>query len=142
VWMRILYREPVTTTQYTVGKTDMLTNTEVSLAGSEEVLTVTVQISANYEQGADLLGATVTGTVASNFDAVTGTLTLSGSNAAVDYAAAIKTVSFSSTTSADPASSRTVTWSIYGASGLLDSKTMEIVVEQGSKDIYLPLVIR
>ncbi|MFK7803735.1 MAG: hypothetical protein AB8G95_19030 [Anaerolineae bacterium] len=131
-FMRILNREPMTTTAYSIGVTDTLTNEQVTLVGSEEILTVTVQISANYDQGFDSLNAAVTGTISSNFDAPSGTLTLSGSNVTADYAAVIKTISFQTSTSADPAPPRTVTWSIFGASGLLDTADIEIVINQAA----------
>lgn len=127
-FMRFLYREPITMTQYSIGVTDTLTNGQVTLIGSDEVLTVTVQISANYDQGFDLLNAVVTGTIVSDFDASSGTLTLKGSNVTADYAAVIKAISFQTNSSANPAPPRTVTWSIFDRTGLLDTADIEIVI--------------
>ncbi|MFN0262801.1 LamG-like jellyroll fold domain-containing protein [Tepidamorphus sp. 3E244] len=75
--------------------------------------TASVQITANYVQGEDILGFVDTANITGLFDALTGTLTLTGTNATVaDFQAALRTVTYENTSDDPSADSRSVSFSV------------------------------
>ena len=57
----------------------------------------TIQITGNYQDGQDVLSFTDTGTITGNWNAATGTLTLSGSDTVANYEAALRAVKYTNT---------------------------------------------
>lgn len=141
VFMRILNRTPVTQTTYTSSSPAQAASEHIQLVGDESVVSVTVQISANFETGIDQLQAVVTSPVTSSYDAASGMLTLSGSTSFADYEKAVKAVKFESS-SENIDDLKTVTWTVYGPSGVLSTVDTYIKIEPSSSTIYLPFVIR
>ena len=76
---------PVTST-ITVGDPD-----NTSLDGA------TIQISAGYQAGEDVLSYTNTAAIMATWNAATGTLTLTGSDTLANYQAALRTVRYQNT---------------------------------------------
>jgi hypothetical protein len=76
---------------------------------SPNLASATVQITANYVNGEDVLGFSNTATITGTFDALTGTLTLTGSDTVANYQAALASVTYFNTSSTPSGASRTVT---------------------------------
>ena len=74
------------------------------------IASATVQITANYQNGFDLLSFSNTGTITGVFVPVSGTLTLTGSDTPANWQAALRTVKYSNTSNNPTTMSRTVTW--------------------------------
>jgi hypothetical protein len=70
----------------------------------------TVQITNNYQTGQDVLAFTDTATITGSFTAVSGTLTLTGSDSLANYQAALRSVTYQNTSDNPSPASRTVTW--------------------------------
>ncbi|MEM7259662.1 MAG: hypothetical protein AAF404_19990, partial [Pseudomonadota bacterium] len=67
-----------------------------------------IQISSNYHAGEDLLQFTDTSNISSSWDAVTGTLTLSGTDSVINYQAALRSVFYSNSSESANSSTRTI----------------------------------
>ena len=74
-------------------------NVVVADADSTQATGATVKVSAGYTAGADTLGFVNGNGITGNFDAATGTLTLTGNAPIADYQAALRSVTFASTAS-------------------------------------------
>jgi hypothetical protein len=76
---------------------------------SANLVSATVQITGNYVNGEDVLGFSDTATITGSFDALTGTLTLTGSDSVANYQAALASVTYVNTSPTPSGASRTVT---------------------------------
>ena len=83
---------------------------------STQISGATVQITGNYANGQDVLAFANTATITGSFNAVTGTLTLTGADTLANYQAALRTVTYTNTSNAPSALTRTVTWNATDAS--------------------------
>jgi large repetitive protein len=81
----------------------------VSDVDSANLASATVQITANYVNGEDVLGFTNTATITGSFNAATGTLTLTGSDTVANYQAALASVTYVNTSDNPSGAARTVT---------------------------------
>jgi large repetitive protein len=79
-------------------------------ADTTSLTTASVQISANYVNGEDLLAFSNTATITSSFDAATGTLTLTGTDTVANYQAALRSVSYADNSDNPSTAARTVTF--------------------------------
>lgn len=71
----------------------------------------TVQVSGNYQQGLDLLAAVTAGTgISQSFDAVSGTLVLSGIDSLANYQMVLRTVTYRTTSIQGSTALRTLTF--------------------------------
>jgi hypothetical protein len=70
----------------------------------------TVSITANFASGQDVLSFTPSGAVTGSYNAATGVLTLSGSDAVATYQTVLRSVKYSNSSQNPSAASRTVTW--------------------------------
>jgi hypothetical protein len=82
----------------------------VTDADSTNLTGATVQITANYVNGEDVLSFVTIGAISGSFNAVSGTMTLSGSDTVANYQAALRTVKYANTSDNPSTLSRTVTW--------------------------------
>ncbi len=72
-----------------------------------------IQISANYRSGEDLLMFTNTATIAGSWNAATGTLSLSGLDTASNYQDALRAVRYQNLSEAPDVATRTLTWTAF-----------------------------
>jgi hypothetical protein len=72
----------------------------------------TVSITANFASGQDVLSFTPSGAVTGSYNAATGVLTLSGSDAVATYQTVLRSVKYSNSSQNPSAASRTVTWTV------------------------------
>ena len=86
---------------------------------STNMSSATVQISGNFESGADVLAFTNTSTITGAWNAQTGTLTLTGSDSLANYQAALRSVTFDNTS--------------RGSQSALD-RTIDFTVNDGTTD--------
>ncbi len=84
-----------------------LTVTDVDTA---TLTTATVQISANYVNGEDVLGFTNTASITGTFNAATGTMTLTGTDTVAHYQTALESVTYIDTSENPSTLARTVTF--------------------------------
>jgi hypothetical protein len=87
----------------------------VSDADSANIQGATVTISAGFQSGADVLSFATIGPISGSYNAGTGVLTLTGTDTAANYQAALRTVKFNNT-SDNPTASRTITWVVTDSS--------------------------
>ena len=78
----------------------------------------TVTISGNYANGQDVLSFTNTANISGSFNAVTGTLTLTGTDTVANYQAALRTVMYFNASENPSSLPRTVTWVVDDGSGI------------------------
>lgn len=72
----------------------------------------TVEITANYENGNDILGFVDQFNITGSFDAGTGILTLSGTDTVANYEAALRSITFSNTSNSPSELTRTITYQV------------------------------
>src|SRR5206468_5115818 len=77
-----------------------------SLAGA------TVQLTANYISGQDILSFTNTANITGVFNAGTGALTLSGSDTIGNYQSALRSIKYTNTSENPSTAARTVSWQV------------------------------
>ncbi len=119
----VLRRMEATTLKYTVGDaaTPVSTSLDVAWERSDrlDVLTqATVKISANYQADQDVLSFTNTCGITGSWNALTGTLTLSGSDSVANYRKALRTVTYSNDSDVPSSAVRTVSFQVWSAAGL------------------------
>ncbi|VIO68212.1 Endo-1,3-1,4-beta-glycanase ExsH [Bradyrhizobium ivorense] len=86
-----------------------LTVTDVDTA---TLSSATVQISANYVNGEDLLAFTNTANITGSFNAATGTLTLTGTDTVANYETALRSVTYNDNSDNPSTLARTVTFTV------------------------------
>ncbi|MEO5329138.1 MAG: DUF4347 domain-containing protein [Magnetococcus sp. THC-1_WYH] len=103
-----------------------ITVTDVDNANLQSAV---VQISANYQSGADQLLFTNTGNITGSWNAATGTLTLTGSDTKANYQAALRSVQYQNISDAPSALSRTVSFQVNDgtASSIVDTATVDVI---------------
>ena len=77
---------------------------------SANLTTATVQISANYVNGEDVLAFTNTANITGSFNAATGTMTLTGTDTVANYQTALGSVTYTDTSENPSTAARTVTF--------------------------------
>ena len=87
----------------------------------------TIQISGNYVNGEDLLSFVDTANIAGSFDALTGTLTLTGSDTIANYEAALRSVTYTNTSENPSNATRSVDFKVND--GALDSNTQTRTID-------------
>jgi gliding motility-associated-like protein len=81
-----------------------------------------VQITGNYQNGQDVLSFVNTASITGSWNALSGTLTLTGSDTKANYASALRTVKYNNTSENPSALARTV--SFVSTDGSLNSNTV------------------
>jgi hypothetical protein len=106
---------PVVTAGHTLNYTenDLATAIDPAIAVSDvdsaNLASATVQITGNYANGQDVLAFANTATITGSFDALTGKLTLTGSDSVANYQAALRAVTYVNTSENPSGLARTVT---------------------------------
>ena len=77
-----------------------------------DIESAVIQITGNYANGEDVLAFTNTGTITGVWDAVTGTMTLTGSDTLANYEAALRSVTYENTSDDPSALTRTVSFTV------------------------------
>jgi large repetitive protein len=107
---------PVLTAGGTLGFTEgdpaTAIDTTITVADNDstDLASATVQITGNYQNGADVLAFTDTATITGVFTAGTGTLTLTGTDTLANWETALRSVTYRNTSDAPTTTVRTVTW--------------------------------
>jgi large repetitive protein len=99
---------------YTEGDpaTAITSTLTVSDVDSANLASATVAISAGYQSGADVLAFTNQNGITGSWNAVTGTLTLTGSASLTDYQTALRSVTYANTSDAPTTNTRTVSFQV------------------------------
>src|SRR5205085_12428315 len=84
----------------------------VSDVDSANLTGATAQITANYINGQDILSFTNTANITGTFDALTGKMTLAGTDTVANYQAALRAIKYNNTSENPSASPRTVSWQV------------------------------
>ena len=92
------------------------------------MVSATIQITGNYQNGEDVLSFTNTGTITGAWDTGTGTLTLTGSDTLANYQAALTAVKYQDTSDNPSTLDRTVTWTVYDGTDYSAPQTSTITV--------------
>lgn len=98
---------------YSRGTAAVVVAQTATIADSDSInlMGATVQISANYQNGQDVLGAVTTGTaITAVFDAVSGKLTLSGLASLASYQTVMNSVTYKTNSTAANLLTRTLTF--------------------------------
>ena len=81
-----------------------------------------VQITANYQNGQDVLAFTDTANISGSWDAATGTMTLTGADTLANYQTALRAVTYENTSENPNTTARTVSFTVND--GDVDSNTV------------------
>ncbi len=109
--------------------------------GSSTISSATVTISSGFQNGQDVLGFTNTANITGSYTATSGTLILSGSDTAADYAAALSTVTYQDTSRNPNTTPRTITFQFQDANSVYSntrSDTVNVVRVDQAPTISLP----
>ena len=91
-------------------------------ADSINLTGATIQVIANYQNGQDILAATSGSGITVSYDAVSGTLTLSGTSSLAAYQTVLRSVTYKTNTSAASTLTRTIGFTLND--GLAPSSTV------------------
>jgi large repetitive protein len=91
----------------------------VSDVDSANMASATVKITGNYVNGQDVLGFTTQNGITGSFDALTGTMNLTGSSSLANYQAALDSVTYFNSSDNPSGADRTVSYTVND--GTLDS---------------------
>ncbi|WP_349369674.1 DUF4347 domain-containing protein [Salinarimonas sp.] len=101
----------------------------ISDPNSDTISGATVQITGNYQNGADILAVTDAHGITSSWNAVSGVLTLSGTASEAEYQAVLRTLTFSNASDAPTIATRTLTYSVTDTgSGSPGTATRDVTV--------------
>ncbi|MGJ8569716.1 MAG: tandem-95 repeat protein [Hoeflea sp.] len=105
----------------------LLTATSVSDVDDTHLESASIQITGNHASTEDVLDFTDTATITGHFNALTGTLTLTGADTLANYQAALASVTYRNTSDDPSAAQRTVTWTVND--GDVNSATVTTTVD-------------
>jgi hypothetical protein len=88
----------------------------------------TLQITANYANGEDMLNFTPQGGISGSWDSTTGTLTLSGTASIATYDTALQSVTFDNSNENPSAAARTVSISVHDGDAPSTTRTRTVTV--------------
>ena len=94
----------------------------VSDADNANLESATVRITANYQNGADVLSYTPVGAITGTWNAATGTMALAGSDTVANYQAALRSVTYENTSDNPTSATRTVSFQVND--GMVNSRTL------------------
>jgi hypothetical protein len=90
------------------------------------IVSATIQISGNYQNGEDVLAFTNTAGITGSWDAVTGTLSLSGTDTKANYQLALRSVSYENTSTTPSNLTRTISFTINDGTYNSNTETRDI----------------
>ncbi len=107
-----------------------VTSTLTLTDADDQISRATVRISGGYFRGQDILavGALPGGITATAFDAVTGTITLSGAASPADYQTALRAITYLNTSEDPSTATRTVSYNAFDGTGDSITVTRDITV--------------
>ena len=108
-------------------------------ADSTTLAGATVQISGNYQSGQDVLSFTNTATITGTWNAITGTLTLSGTDTLANYMAALQSVKYVDTSTSPSTATRMVTFQVTDGSTTSNVVDRQITVSGTSNAASITL---
>jgi len=111
----------------------------VADADSDNLISTTVQITAGYQNGQDLLKFTNTAKITGSFNAATGTLTLTGSDTVSNYRTALRSVQYQNNSATPVTGMRTI--NLRGNDGAASNNLGNIVSRNISVTIGTPSVL-
>jgi len=82
----------------------------VTDSDSANLASATASITANFQNGADVLACGTCGAIVANYAATTGVLTLTGSATLAQYQAALRSVTYRNSSDNPTTTARTITW--------------------------------
>jgi len=88
----------------------------------------TIRITANYQNGQDILGFTNTATITGAWNGTTGTLTLSGNDTLAHYQAALRAVTYRNTSANSSSGTRTVSFQVNDGAADSNLVTRDIAI--------------
>ncbi|NGZ06273.1 MAG: DUF4347 domain-containing protein, partial [Magnetococcales bacterium] len=102
------------TLNYTENNTATVIDATITIGDvdSTTLSGATITISSNFQSGADLLSFTNTANITGSWNAVTGTLTLTGADTLANYQAALRTVKYQNTSDAPTTLARSVSFQV------------------------------
>ena len=115
---------------YTEGDGAIVLTSAITVSDADDtnIDSATVQITANYQNGEDVLDFTDTGSIAGSFNSTTGTMSLTGSTTVANYQTALRAVTFENTSEAPDTSTRTVTFTVNDGDANSNQPTRDITV--------------
>lgn len=121
------------------GATVIDTTITVSDVDNPNLASATVSITTGFSSADDLLGFTNTVTITGAYSSGTGILTLTGSDTKASYQAALRTVTYNTTTNNPSTATRTVSWVVNdGAADSTGSATSTITVKVNQPPVVTP----
>ena len=102
------------TLNYTEGDPATVIDNSITVTDADSLTLTgaTVQISANYNSGQDVLSFTNTASITGTFNGGTGILTLTGTDTVANYQAALRSVKYANTSNNPSTAPRTVSWQV------------------------------
>ena len=100
----------------------------LSDADSSNLAGATVQITGQYASGQDVLAFTDQNGITGNWNATTGTLTLSGAASVADYQTALRSIAYANGSDAPSTATRTVSFTVTDGVGSSNVATRDILV--------------
>ena len=118
------------TLSYTEGQAAQPIDTTITVTDADDtnLESATVQIAVNYVNGQDVLAMPVTAGITSSFNALTGTLTLTGSATVAAYQSALRTVTYFNTSNNPSTAPRAVSWTVNDGTSPSNTATSTITV--------------
>nr|MBP8236719.1 DUF4347 domain-containing protein [Pseudomonas sp.] len=130
------------TLAYTEGAAATAIDSTLTLSDADDthIESATVTISTGYVSSEDVLGFTNQNDISGSWNSGTGVLTLTGSATKMQYEAALESVTYRNTNTANPnTGNRTVTWVISDGDLESDEVTSTITVTAGNQAPVLKL---
>ena len=104
-----------------------------TLQATGSVTGATITISNNYQNGEDLLGFVNTANITGSWNPATGTLTLAGTDSAINYSAALQSVTFRDvSTVPNTALTRTISFQVANGPLLSNTASRDVTVRETS----------
>ena len=118
------------TLAYTEGQTARVIDGSITITDVDDtnIEGATVQISNNYASGQDVLSFTDQNGITGNWNAATGTLTLSGSASKANYELALESIKYQNTSDNPSTASRTVSFSVTDGDASSHVGTVSVTV--------------
>ncbi|MEP4681788.1 MAG: LamG-like jellyroll fold domain-containing protein [Rhodopirellula bahusiensis] len=119
-----------TATAYTENDSATVITTKIDLGDIDDsdIESATVQVTANFATGEDILAATDQYGITSSYDSGTGTLTLSGTASLAEYETVLQSVTYANSSDAPDTSTRTISYIVNDGDGNSVAITHDVTV--------------
>ena len=131
----VLYAIETTALTYTESQSPLAITGQLTVDDLDDthLESATIQITGNYQNGADVLTFADTATITGSWDPVTGTLSLIGSATVAEYQAALRSVTYENISDDPDVNTRTISFQVND--GELDSNTVTRDMEIQPADV-------